>query len=106
MILATVLGAVIAIPVNLLGTAVMTWPGDGNPAARLPVIWAIVGATTFALPVAMAEARAEYLVSCVFTGASCALICRCGIQWQPLGQAGFRHIAPVQGDDGTGERRG
>lgn len=83
-IVATVVGAIVAMPVNLIGTAAMTWLGDCNPGARLPVFWALAGAIGFAAPIAAlnvtwAEASPDRLVPFVFTGACCALICQRGL---------------------------
>ena len=80
----TVVAAIIAMPVNLIGTAAMTWLGDRNPGAQLAVFWALAGATAFAAPVAAlnlkwAETSPDRLVPFVFTGACCALICRRGL---------------------------
>ena len=76
-----ILGGMIAVLPNLIGTAAMTWLADRNPGAQLPVFWALAGATAFAAPIAAlggiwAETSPDRLVPFVFTGACCALICR------------------------------
>jgi hypothetical protein len=81
-----VVGGMIAVLPNLIGTAAMTWLGDRNPGAQLPVVWALAGCAAFAVPIAaLGEAWGEtspaHLTPFVFTGACCALICRRGVSW-------------------------
>ena len=81
-----VIGGMMAVLPNLIGTAAMTWLGDRNPGAQLPVVWALAGAVAFAAPIAAlsgewGEMSPAYLIPFVFTGACCALICRRGVSW-------------------------
>ena len=81
-----VIGGMMAILPNLIGTAAMTWLGDRNPGAQLPLVWALAGAVAFAAPIAAlsgewGEEWPAHLVPFVFTGACCALICRRGVSW-------------------------
>jgi spore maturation protein SpmB len=71
---------------NLLGATLMTWLGDRNEAARLPVIWALAGGLACAVPVMLIRAgspdtHSAVLVAFTFTGACCALICHYRIEW-------------------------
>jgi len=80
-----VVGGMMAVLPNLIGTAAMTWLGDRNPGAQLPVVWALVGAAAFAVPISAlgwtwGETSPAHLVPFVFTGACCALICRRGLR--------------------------
>ena len=81
-----VVGGMMAVLPNLIGTAAMTWLGDRNPGAQLPVVWALAGAMAFAAPIAMlgggwGEMPPAYFIPFVFTGTCCALICRRGVSW-------------------------
>ena len=81
-----VLGGMIAVLPNLIGTTAMTWLGDRNPGTQLPVVWALAGAAAFAVPIAAlggtwGEMPPARLVPFIFTGACCALICRRGVSW-------------------------
>ena len=81
LIAVSVFGSIIAFPPNAVGAAAMTWLSNRNAGARLPVFWALAGATAFAAPIAAlnvdwAETSPDNLVPFVFTGACCALICR------------------------------
>ncbi|MEO6214773.1 MAG: hypothetical protein ABIO86_01975 [Sphingomonas sp.] len=81
-----VVGGMMAVLPNLIGTAAMTWLGDCAPGTQLPVVWALTGAVAFAAPIATlsgewGEASPAYLIPFVFTGACCALICRRGVSW-------------------------
>jgi hypothetical protein len=84
--LTAVFGAIVALPPNLLGASLMTWLGNRNEAARLPMMWGLAGALTCAFFVAAAGAgpaggHSVTLVAFTFTGACCALICRRRIKW-------------------------
>ncbi|MEO9131544.1 MAG: hypothetical protein ABI240_10080 [Sphingomonas sp.] len=82
-LIAMIFGSIIAFLPNLFGNAAMTWLGDRNPGTQLPVFWALVGATAFAVPIAaMGGASHGHLVPFVFTGACCALICRRRVSWE------------------------
>lgn len=79
-------GAIVAVLPNLLGAWLMTWLGNRNDAARLPVMWALAGALASAFFVVAADSRpagepSTTLVAFTFTGACCALICRRRITW-------------------------
>ena len=79
-------GAFIAFLPNLIGTALMTSIGNRYEAARLPLIWMLAGALAGAAPMVASGAGVSgmqpvYLIALTFTGACCALICRCRIEW-------------------------
>ena len=83
---AALFGAFIAFLPNLIGAALMTSIGNRHEAARLPLIWMLAGATAGAVPMAASGAgtsgmQPAYLIALTFTGACCALICRCRIEW-------------------------
>ncbi|MES2451207.1 MAG: hypothetical protein V4610_11635 [Pseudomonadota bacterium] len=85
-LVAAFFGTILTLPLNLLGASLMTWLGNRNDAARLPVMWAMAGALTCALSVAAtgagpASGHATSLVAFTFTGACCALVCRRRMQW-------------------------
>ena len=79
-------GAFIAFLPNLIGTALMTSIGNRHEAARSPRMWTLAGAVAGAVPMAasgagMSGMQTVYLIALTFTGACCALICRCRMEW-------------------------
>ena len=80
-------GAIVAVLPNLLGASLMTWLGNRNEAARMPVMWALAGALACAFLVMAVDygpagtRSTTTLVAFTFTGACCALICRRRIIW-------------------------
>ena len=70
---------------NLIGTALMTSIGNRHEAARSPLMWTLAGALAGAAPMAsgagISGTQPVYLIALTFTGACCALICRCRIEW-------------------------
>ena len=87
------IGALIALPVNLLGSFVMIRIGDHALWARRPPAWALVGGvaapTPFVLSGFMAEGNAGLVFAFAITGACCALVCRRRVSW-PDAIAGSR----------------
>lgn len=83
----SIIPAIVAVLPNLLGASLMTWLGNRNEAARMPVMWALAGALACAFFVMAVDygpagtRSTTTLVAFTFTGACCALICRRRIIW-------------------------
>jgi len=78
-----VVGAVIALPANLIGSAVMIRIGDHIPWARERAAWALIGSVAASTPSVVGGLLEGDDIGLLFafaiTGACCALICRRGI---------------------------
>lgn len=81
-----VMGALIAFPANLIGSATMIRIGDHARWARRPAAWAFVGGAAASIPYVVSGAIAEDHAGMVFafaiTGACCALVCRRHQSWE------------------------
>ena len=81
-----VMGALLAFPANLIGSATMILIGDHARWARHPVTWALVGGAAASIPYVVSGAMAEDHPGMVFafaiTGACCALVCRRHLSWE------------------------
>lgn len=80
-----IIGVLIALPANLLGSLAMIRIGDHVLLARRPLAWALVGGvaapTPFLLSGLMAEDNAGLVFAFGITGACCALVCRRRVSW-------------------------
>jgi len=78
-----VVGAIIALPANLIGSAVMIRIGDHIPWARERAAWALVGSVAASTPSVVGGLLEGDNIGLVFafaiTGACCALVSRRGI---------------------------
>jgi len=83
---AIVVGALIALPANLIGSATMIRIGDHALWARRPMAWALVGgvaaSTPFALSGFMTQGNAGLVFAFAITGGCSALICRRRVSWE------------------------
>ena len=81
-----VVGALIALPANLIGSATMIRIGDHALWARRPLAWALVGgaaaSTPFALSGFMAQDNAGLVFAFAITGACSGRICRRHVSWE------------------------
>ena len=81
-----IIGTLIAVPTNLLGSAVMIRFGDHALWARRPSAWALVGAVAAATPFVvsgfMAAGNSGLVLAFATTGACCALVCRRHVSWE------------------------
>ena len=78
-------GFFLSIVPNIVGSWFMHGLGIGNIAARLPVMWALVGAGAAGLPlVFVADLAGSTTIgtALTFTGASCALVAHRFSTWQ------------------------
>lgn len=81
---ALMIGTVLALVPNILGTLLMVRLGDLSEAARLPEIWALAGGLIGAAIVwagSFDGIDPAFLFATVATSAACALICRSRMAW-------------------------
>ena len=87
--LSIIVGCVLAVLPNLVGTILLAGLGDRYPEARLPEFWAITGA---AIGIGIAAATGAFqspplAFGLVATSAACAWICRRPIVWDDGAEA-------------------
>lgn len=88
-VLSIIVGCVLAILPNLVGTALLVGLGDKYPEARLPEFWTIAGA---AIGIGITAATGAFqspplAFGLVATSAACAWICRRAIVWDDRAEA-------------------
>ena len=80
--LAVPVGFAVSILPNFAGAALLAWAGRGNIGARLPIVWALVGAGGGgALAVALGGVSTPPVTTLAAIGAVSALLCRWKTTW-------------------------
>ncbi|MBY0582104.1 MAG: hypothetical protein K2P68_04195 [Sphingomonas sp.] len=94
LIMATLVGAIIAVVPCLVGTYVLALAGNQNVALRLPIVWGLVGALLILLPIKLANPNVTMVEEPIFSGLiiaaiGSALLCRRGASWrdEPLAES-------------------
>ena len=79
---ATLVGMIIAFPLNVIGSAWMVAMADSTEAARIPAVWALAGAGIGAAIGSLFWPNYELSFALASTAAICATICRSYVDWE------------------------
>lgn len=78
---AIVVGGLLALFPNLIGTALLANLADRNAGVRLPAFWGLVGGLVAGSAAGFEDVDGATTAAFAATGAICALICRSGTRW-------------------------
>ena len=78
---AIMVGGLLALIPNLIGTALLANMARSNAGIRLPVVWGLIGGLVAGGAAAFGEIESVAIAAFAATGVVCALLCRSGTRW-------------------------
>lgn len=94
---ATLLGAIVALPVNAIGALLMTYLGKHLPVVRSSAAWAIAGGVKGGIVAALldlGDSEPSLAFGLVVTSALCGWLCSRWLRWAPQGMTDLIPLPP------------